>query len=106
MGLQPDKHLRVNGDTEDDRRDFRIAQLNRRVENLEAIVFELLRDKVHYELIDGYLTTIESKNTFTPSSSDLKDRGSQFASLSRQGFPPENLNWPEEPVKWPRQPNK
>ncbi|OWV70418.1 hypothetical protein ATY77_16765 [Rhizobium sp. R634] len=73
------------------------------MENLEAIVFELLRDKVPYDLIDGYMSTIESRGTFTPSSSDLKDRGSQLATLSRKGFPPENLNWPDTPIKWPRQ---
>lgn len=91
--LIEDKGIKLTNNTPDDHRDFQIAWLNRRVETLEAIVFELLRDRVHYEIVDGYRQTIENPG-LTPNSNLLKDRGKQFAGLLREDFPAENLAWP------------
>ena len=77
----------------EDLKEFQIAWLNRRVENLEAIIFELLRDRVHHEIVDGYRQSIDNPG-FTPHTNQLKDRGKYLAGLLREEFPAENLAWP------------
>lgn len=97
MAMFEDSMLSLQGDTEEKRRDFRIAWLNRRVENLEAIVFELLRDRAHYETLEGYKKSLESPG-FTPSSTYIKGAGARVASTIDR-WPVENLGWPEKDNK-------
>lgn len=98
MPLIEDKTLPLAAATSDQVRDFQIAWLNRRVENLEAIVFELLRGRVNYEGLEGYKKTLANPG-FGPTSAFLKDCGSRFAWEAQQAWPEENLGWP--PVSKP-----
>lgn len=98
MPIFTDKTLKLHGSTDEEVRDFQLAWLNRRVEFLEDVVFELLRDKVNYEVLDGYRTGLQNPG-FGPTSATLKDRSKMVVGMMQQEFPPENLGWPEK-KKW------
>jgi hypothetical protein len=71
---------------------FKLAWLNRRVENLEAIIFELLRDRVHHDLLKSYMDSLSNPG-FGPHSAYIKRRGEQIAGdIDR--WPKESLGWP------------
>jgi hypothetical protein len=77
----------------DQHTDFQIAWLHRRVENLEAIVYELLRDRVTYELTSNYMETVSNPGAGQPSSAILEGRGAQIARLIGRE-PPSGYGWP------------
>lgn len=94
MAIFEDKQLQLHGNTPDDTRDFQIAWLNRRVENLEAMVFALLRDRAHYEMVEGYRKTLENPG-FAPSSAYIKGRGENLVALIHKNYSTDVLGWPE-----------
>ncbi|NDV88788.1 hypothetical protein GTW51_19005 [Aurantimonas aggregata] len=96
MAIFEDKQLPPHGATGDDKRDFRIAWLHRRVENLEAIIFELLRDRAQYEDVQGYKATLDNPG-FAPSSSSIRNRTKTMAHAVHAGWKKENLGWPDHP---------
>ncbi|KAA0694356.1 hypothetical protein DTW90_23785 [Neorhizobium sp. P12A] len=91
--MNQDKALGLQA-TAEEKREFEIAWLQHRVKNLEDIVLELLRDNVNHELVDGYRKALERKNTFTPSTADIKDRGRSIAALLNKGYPADSTRWP------------
>ena len=94
MPIFKDEHLPAFDPGPDNVQKFQIAWLHRRVENLEALVFELLRDRVNYEQLEGYRKTLENPG-FTPSSNDIKNRGVQMAAYMQQGFDESVTGWPD-----------
>lgn len=93
MAIIDDKSLGLLPGTADEKRDFHIAWLNRRIENLEAIVFELLRDRVQYGAVAGYQKALNQP--FLPASShNLKEWGRMLAEQMQQGWSAEYLEWP------------
>jgi len=96
MSMFPDKSLPLASASPQEVQEFQIAWLHRRVETLEAIVFELLRDRVNHEGVEAYMKFLANPG-FGPSSSYVKDRGDRFVWEMQQNFPPENLGWP--PIK-------
>lgn len=91
--LFEDKSLPVAGASDEDKRDFQIAWLHRRVENLEAIVFTMLKDRVPYEDVANYRDMLLSPG-FAPSSVALKDATKRIAYAVTQDWPKETLGWP------------
>ncbi|WP_165185105.1 hypothetical protein [Caulobacter soli] len=93
MSMFPDKMLPMASATPQQIQEFQIAWLNRRIETLENIVFELLRDRVNHEGVEAYRKFLTNPG-FGPSSAYIKDRGKRFVWEMQQNFPPENLEWP------------
>ena len=93
MTMIDDKSLGILPGGPDEKRDFHIAWLNRRIENLEAIIFELLRDRVHYGAVTGYQKAL-NEPLLPASSHNLKEWGRMLAEQMQQGWPAENLEWP------------
>jgi hypothetical protein len=66
--------------------EFKLAWLNRRVENLEAIICELLGDSACHKVLNDYLKQVQNPGA-EPDSSHLKDRGEQIAiMMGRKAF--------------------
>lgn len=103
MPIIPDKSLKLQGNTEDEVRDFQLAWLNRRVEFLEDVVFELLRDKVNYEVLEGYRHGLKNPG-FAPSTLGMGDRSKMVVGMMHQDFQPEDLGWPAK-NKWEKDEN-
>lgn len=87
-----DESLPAMGATKEQLSQFQIAWLTRRVENLEDIICELLRDRVNHELLEGYMKSLSNPG-FGPNSSYIKDRGKQIANMMDRGTK-ENMGWP------------
>jgi len=93
MSIYDDKPLNPTS-SPDQRRDFEVAWLHRRVENLEAIVMELLRDRVPYQMAQNYLKIAVKPPSFTLNSKDLKGLGNTIVDHMKKEYPPDNLDWP------------
>ncbi|MDI7864274.1 hypothetical protein MRS76_20250 [Rhizobiaceae bacterium n13] len=85
MPIFEDKGL-TQGSTADEKKDFQIAWLHRRVENLEAIVLELLDGRVDPEDIDAYRTAIKGES-WNPHSVNLEDAAKLLVAQIKQTNP-------------------
>ncbi len=73
-----------------------MTRLKLRIENLEQIVYELLRNRVHKEQADAWL---DLPNRGFMENRSFKDRGKTIATLMDR-WDNENTRWPErEPLK-------
>jgi hypothetical protein len=81
MDIFKDKRMpAIGGLAPADEIDFKLVWLHRRVENLEAIIYELLRDRVSHEVLNDYMKQVRNPGP-EPDSSHLKDRGEQIANM-------------------------
>jgi hypothetical protein len=79
--------------TREERLEFELTRLRLRCENLERIVHELLRDRVHPSFADAWL---ELPAHSSLSNYPFQDRGEHIRTIMNR-WNNENTKWPERP---------